>query len=203
MKILKRFFLLTVMLFSVAVAYAADSATTILDKTAEAYKKGGDVKISFTINVAGQSSDGIIKLSGQKFCCSTDGSVAWFDGKTMWHYVQDNEEVNVTNPSEKELARMNPYAFLSIYKKGYKCSVSKVTATEYYITMTGKKGSGYKSIEVHLNKTNYQLTYAKMVTAKRTTEITVKSYVKNQKFPSSDFYFNKKEFPKAEIVDLR
>jgi len=204
MKTVNKIVMLVVLMMSALTMNAAENATKILDKTSEAYKKGGDVKIGFSIDVAGQSSTGLIKLSGQKFYCTTGGNVAWFDGKTMWHYVKDNEEVNVTNPSEKELARLNPYSFLNIYKKGYKCTVSKTTATEYYIKMTGKKGSGYSSIEVHLNKSNYQLSYVKMVSSKRTIEITVNSYIKNQKFPASDFTFAKKgEFKDAEVVDLR
>lgn len=203
MRKINKIIMLLVLMMSALVANAAENATKILDKTAETFKKSGDVKIGFTINVGGQSSKGIIKISGQKFCCSTSGSVVWFDGKTMWHYVQENEEVNVTNPSEKEITRINPYAFLSIYKKGYNCKVTKTTDTEYYITLSGKKNSPYKSISLRLNKSNYQLTYVKTVTAKRTTEITVNSYIKNQKFPAYEFSFNKKEFPAAEIVDLR
>lgn len=204
MEAVNKIIMFIVLMMSALTINAAENATKILDKTAEAFKKGGDVKIGFSIDVAGQTSMGVIKLSGQKFCCSTGGNVAWFDGKTMWHYVKDNEEVNVTNPSEKELARMNPYTFLNIYKNGYKCSVTKTTATEYYIKLTGKKGSGYESIEVHLNKTNYQLSYVKMVSSKRTIEIKVNSYLKNQKFSSTDFTFAKKgEYKNAEIVDLR
>lgn len=203
MKKVNKILLLLVMMMSALVANAADNAVKILDKAAEAYKASGDVKIGFQITISGQSTTGIIKLSGQKFCCTMSGSVAWFDGKTMWHYVKDNAEVNVTNPSDKDIARMNPYAFLNIYKKGYKCSVTKTTSTEYQIKLTGKKGSPYNDIIVHLNKSTYQPTYIKMVSPKRTAEIVVNSFIKNQKFANSDFVFNKKEFPNAEVVDLR
>lgn len=205
MKKVNRLFLVMMLMTTAIMAKAADNATTILDKAAATYTKSGDVKIGFTIAVNGQSSKGQINLSGQKFLCSTGGSVAWFDGKTMWHYVKNNEEVNITNPSDKEIARMNPYHFLNIYKKGngYKSTVKKTTATEYHILLTGKKGSTYNSIEVHLNKSTYQLSYVKLVSSKRTAEITVNSYLKNQKFPASMFTFNKKEYPSAEIVDLR
>lgn len=203
MKVVNKIVMLVVLMMSTLVANAADNATTILDKTADAYKKAGDVKIGFQIDINNQATTGIIKLSGQKFCCTTSGNVAWFDGKTMWNYVHDNEEVNVTTPSEKDIARMNPYSFLTMYKSGYSNTVKKTTSTEYHILMTGKKGSGYSSIEVHLNKSTYQPTYVKMVNAKHTVVITVNSFLKNQKFPATDFSFNKREFPGAEVVDLR
>jgi len=192
-----------VLMMSALMANAADNATKVLDKASETFKKAGGVKIGFSIDVAGQTSTGIIKLSGEKFCCTTGGNIAWFDGKTMWHYVKANEEVNVTNPSEKEITKINPYAFLNIYKKGYKCKVTKTTDKEYYITLSGKKSSPYKTIEIHLDKISYQPSYVKMVTAKRATVIKVNSYLKNQNFTASDFTFSKKEYPGAEVVDLR
>lgn len=203
MKTVNKIVMLVVLMMSALVANAADNATKILDKTAAAYKSSGGVNIGFQMDIDGQVTTGKIKLSGNKFCCSTSGNVAWFDGKTMWHYVHDNEEVNVTNPSEKDLARMNPYSFLSMYKKGYTNTVKKTTDKEYQIEMKGNKGSGYRSIEVHLNKSSYQPTYIKMVNSKHTVIITINSYLKNQKFSATDFTFNKKEYPGAEVVDLR
>lgn len=203
MKTLSKIMMLALLMMSALGMSAAENATKILDKTAAEYKKSGDVKIGFTITVSEQSTTGIIQLSGQKFCCTTGGGIAWFDGKTMWHYVKANEEVNVTNPTEKELSKMNPYAFLNLYKSGYTAKLTKTTAKSYSITLTGKKGSAYKSIDLEIDKASYQPLYIKMQTAKRSTVINVNSYLKNQKFPASAFTFNKKEFPAVEIVDLR
>jgi len=187
-----------------AIAAHAEKATSILDKSAAMVKAAGNVNIGFNLSVEGQATTGYIKLSGSKFCCSMGGNMTWFDGKTMWHYVRENDEVNITTPTSAEVSRMNPYAFLSLYKKGYDVKLTKSTSTEHYITLTGKnKSAAYVQIDVRINKSSYQPTYVKMKTSKRTTEITVNSFLKKQNYSDASFRFNKKDYPNAEIVDLR
>lgn len=198
------FITLLALLLTSQVASAADKATTILDKSAAMVKKAGNVNIGFNLTVEGQSTMGYIKLSGNRFCCSMGNTMTWFNGTTMWHYVKDNEEVNVTTPTAAEVARMNPYSFLTLYKKGYDVKLTKSTSSEHYITLTGKhKSAAYVEIQVHINKTSYQPTYIKLTTSRRSTEIKVNSFLKNQNYSDATFRFNKKDYPNAEIVDLR
>lgn len=192
-----------ILTFTVTIANAADNAVKILDKTAAAFKSAGDVKVGFELSTSGGSTHGTLMLSGRKFQCSTGGSIAWFDGKTLWHYSKNNDEVNVTYPKAADLARMNPYSFISMYKSGYKCSMGKSTSTCFEVLMTGNNSTAYRTVVIQINKKTHQPTYIKLQTAKSSTEIRVNSFVKNQKHPASVFVFNSKEYPSAEIVDLR
>ena len=181
----------------------AEGATAILDKAAARFKAAGDVKIGFQVSTEAGSTTGYIDIAGNKFHCDMGGTRVWFDGTTLWNYVKANEEVNVTTPSEAETARLNPYSFITMYKKGYSCKNGKSTKAYHEVIMTGSKNTAYKSVVVRLDKKNYQPLYVKTTTAKHTTEVTVNSYLTNQKFPATRFSFSKKEFPKAEVVDLR
>ena len=58
-------------------------------------------------------------LKGNKFCLESGGIKTWFDGKTQWSYVEQNEEVNVSSPTPEEIQSVNPYALLTAYKKGF------------------------------------------------------------------------------------
>ena len=181
----------------------AENAKSLLDKAATQFKSAGSVKVGFQLTVDGKTTTGYIDITDNKYFCDMAGVSVWFDGKTMWHYVKANEEVNVTTPSEKEIARMNPYSFLSIYKKGYVCKMGKSSPMYHEIVLTGDKNASYKSILVRLNKKTFEPLYVKTTTRKYTTEITVNSYLTHQAFPAETFRFNPKEFPKVEIVDLR
>ena len=132
------------------------------------------------------------------------GRITWFDGKTMWSYVKKNEEVNVTTPSAEEVAKMNPYAFLTFYKHGYAARMGNSSSKEYEVVLTGEESSAYKWVVIRINKSTHlpgsiQLTTPKGVT----TVIRCNSFLKNQKYQASTFQFNKKNYPKADIVDLR
>ena len=180
----------------------AQDAKKILDKAATAFTKAGNVKIGFSANVNGNNAGGTICISGNKFQLNTGDLIIWFDGKSMWNYVVVNDEVNVSHPSAKEVARMNPYSFLTLYKKGYDCSMGKSSSTEYEVILKGQKGSAYNRITVRMSKKSYQPTYIK-TEAKSTMEIKVNSFASKQNFPASTFTFDKKKYPKVEIIDLR
>ncbi len=183
---------------------AADSPTAILDKAATKIKNGGGVNMNFTLSADGGSPvDGNMRMSGKKFCCSIEGVVTWFNGKTMWTYVKQNEEVNVTTPSATDVAKMNPYSLLSIYKTGYKAAMGKSTSIYYEIVLTREKQSGaFKKIVVRINKHNMQPVYVHTETDKATTTIRVTSY-KNERLGDSVFTFNPKKYPDVDVIDLR
>ncbi len=181
----------------------AENAKSILEKAEAHFRSAGNVKIGFQLKVNDRSTTGFINIADKRFFCDMAGTTVWFDGTTMWHYVKSNEEVNVTTPSEKEVARMNPYSFLSLYKKGYECKMGKSTNDSYEVIMTGGKDAAYSSITVLLSKKTYEPKRIKTVTKKNTLDITINSFLTNQKFGQETFRFNPKEFPKVEVVDLR
>lgn len=181
----------------------ADNAKAILDKASAQFKAAGDVKIGFQITANNQNTTGYINIAANKFYCDMAGVDVWFDGTTMWHYIKADGEVSVTTPSSKNLAKMNPYFFLTIYKKGYKCKMGKSTKEYYEVVMTGGKDTDFSSITVRLNRKNYNPIYSKTVSKKNTIEITVNSFLPHQSFDASSFRFNPREFPGVEVIDLR
>lgn len=192
------------MVLVLAMMSYAQNATQLLDKSAATLRAAGNVKIGFTLEAEGGASTGYIKLQKQKFVINMGGTITWFDGKTMWTYVKANDEVNVTNPSADAVAKMNPYAFLSFYKKGYTAKMGKSTTKEHEVLLTGKSGSPFKKVVVRLNKSTKYPTVITMTSSKGdVTTIRCNSFLKNQKYTNATFQFNKKNYPNVEVVDLR
>lgn len=182
----------------------AQNATQILDKVSATLNASGNVKVGFSLDVDGNSGTGYIKLQGKKFVVNMGGSITWFDGKTMWTYVKENEEVNVTTPTAAQVAKMNPYSFVSFYKKGYKAVMGKSTSTEHEVILTGQEGSAYSSVVLGINKKTNLPQTIKLIPAKGgSIKINCNSFLKNQKYTDATFRFNKKNYPKAEVIDLR
>ena len=117
----------------------AESAKSILDKAAATVSNPSGVQANFEMHSKqfGNTS-GSISIKGKKFHASTPQAIIWLDGKTQWTYMKQNDEVNVSNPSEADLQAINPYNFINIYKKGFKLSSKKVN----------------NSYEVHLKATD-------------------------------------------------
>lgn len=201
---MKRITFFIMMLWSAVMYLGAQNATTILDQSAAALKKAGDARIDFTCVVAGSAANGTIKLQGRKFFLNMGGLQTWFDGKTMWQYNKKNEEVTVTEPTADELSKTNPYSFLSFYKKGYKVSMGKSTAKEYQVLLAGNGAGQYKKVVMMISKKTHYPTSINITSGNnQSLAITCKSVHKNQKFSPTAFKFDKKSYPKAEVVDLR
>lgn len=184
--------------------YAAWDAKSVLDKAAAEFRKCQSVNVTFEVAVGGDVDNGTIILQGNKLYTRLTNTTTWFDGKTMWSYVKDNDEVNVTEPKPAQLAKMNPYAFIDLYKNGYNIEFGANTKDyfEVVLTSTNTKNSIQKAI-IRIDRFNYQPKYIMMGGSKADLEIKVTSYKKGKKQADSVFRFNKKNYPNADIIDLR
>ena len=129
-------------------------AKSILDKTAEAFRKAGGVKADFTVKVITDGliegvEHGTIQLKGEKFVLKTTDIVTWFDGKTQWSYVE----------------RITLYVTKERYEPLYILLQQRAHPTRNAITVTG--------------------------------------YQTGQKYADTLFTFDRKQYPSAEIIDLR
>jgi len=202
---MKKILLFMISVLSVLSVWAADDATKILDKAASTFKAAGGVTISYTYDLNGDKGKGTIKMQGKKFVNTFADHVIWFNGKTLWTLVKENEEVNVTTPTPKELAGINPYSFLNMYKSGYKASMGKSTATYYEVILKAiSPSTSMKSVVVHILKKNYQPCYVKLATVDGIeNKISVTKYITKQSFSADTFTFNPKKYPNVDVVDLR
>lgn len=199
-------FFLIALCVPVLVAYSQNNAMKVLDQAAAKFKVAGSLTIGYTFSMNGQQGKGTILMSGQKFRNDLGDHIVWFDGKTMWTLVKANDEVNVTEPTSQEIATMNPYAFVSMYKNGYSASFGKSTNQYHEIILkpnSAKKG-GAKNILLRLAKSSLQPTYVSMTAADgNVVNISVTSFKSGAKFGDSTFRFHPKSYPDVEVVDLR
>ena len=190
-------------------------AKVVLEKTAEAFKKAGGVRADFTLKAVNDGhlegrENGIIQLKGEKFMLKTSETTTWFDGKTQWSYMVRNDEVNVSNPTQEELQQINPYTFLYMYQKGfsYKLGATKTfrgkSVWEVVLTARDKKQE-LERITLFVTKDTYEPLYILLQQRGQQTrnEITVTSYQTGQNYMDRVFTFDKKQYPNAEVIDLR
>lgn len=179
-------------------------ARTVLDEASARFKKSSCVSVGFEIAMNGEVDKGTIMLQGNKFCTKLTNTTTWFDEKNMWSYVHDNEEVNVTEPTSAQVAKINPYAFLELYKKGYSVTYGINTAQYFDIilTATDAKASIKKAI-IHIGRHDYRPQYIMMGHSRGDMEIRVTSYKTLSKQPESTFKFSKSKYPNVEVIDLR
>lgn len=183
-------------------AQSSKEARQVLDKTAAQLGNRSGVEANFSLKSGKYgSASGTIAIKGKKFRASTAQSTTWFDGKTQWTYMQSSGEVNVSTPNQAQQMRMNPYTFINIYKKGYRLSSTK-KGSGWQITMKAiHPGSSIQEIVLDVSAA-YQPQKIRMRQGKQWTDITV-SNLHKANLADSYFTFNSKDYPKAEVIDLR
>ena len=190
-------------------------AKAVLERTAEAFKKAGGVRADFTLKALNDGrlegrENGVIQLKGEKFMLKTSETTTWFDGKTQWSYMVRNDEVNVSTPTQEELQQINPYTFLYMYQKGfsYKLGTMKTFHGKaiWVVVLTAKdKAQDLERITLYVTKEGYEPLYILLQQRAHPTRnaITVTSYQTGQKYADTLFTFDRKQYPSAEIIDLR
>ena len=200
MKKLSLGFMLMLMSISTYAQNAAQ-ARKILDKTAAVIGRKGGASANFTVSGKYGNSSGTISIKGNKFNARTPQAVVWFDGKTQWTYMKKSQEVNISTPTEAQQQSMNPYKFINIYKNGFKLGVKNVSGGwQVHLYATNQKRT-IKEMYVTIGKNYYPKTI-KMRQSNGWTTINVSNF-KPKNLSDSMFRFNAKDYPHAEVIDLR
>ena len=180
----------------------AQSAKQVLDKAAATVTASSGVKANFRVSTTTGNTSGTIAIKGKKFYATTPQAKIWFDGKTQWTYMKNNDEVNISTPSDAQLQAINPYNFINLYKRGYTYTMNTAGAN-YVVHLTANSPSKKISeVFITVNKKSYEPMQVKMLQGKKWTTFDITS-IKKQNIADSQFRFNSADFPKAEVIDLR
>lgn len=213
---MKQYLLLLAFFLGGAFSLSAQNSTEarqVLNKVAQTLRQMGGVKASFDVTlysgnkVSGKTS-GDLWMNREKFRVKTAEHSTWFDGKTLWSYMTDSQEVNVSLPSSEELMNINPYLMVNLYKKGY--SIRSGTLSSYRgqpvaeIVLTAQvKHPTFNKVILYVDKQTSLPVFIRAEQAKNRTEIVITSFRKGLNLSPSEFVFNHKSYPQAEIIDLR
>ncbi len=190
------------MLLAMAVMTAyGQNVSDVLDATAKKLMKGGTYA-NFTTIVDGKHIWGNIAIKGDKFKITSANAITWYDGKTQWTYMNGTDEVNISNPDPETQELLNPYHFISLYKKGFSASMTNKSGRHVVTLKRTSSESQISEAVIEIDaKTSYP-TNIKVKTDGQWTEFKV-SGVKRVNYYASHFKFPAKQYPDAEIIDLR
>lgn len=202
--------LLTTTLLAILAILAATASETdaakVLDSMSKAFQKAGTLSASYTMTSDGHKSQGEMILSGDRFRLTSPLMTIWYDGKTQWTYNSDIREVNITEPTPEELAETNPFVIISMFRNNYSARLMKSAPGSYRIDFTPRNdaNSTVRRAIVTVSSSTFMPTdMAITINGDQTVAVHINSLVQGKNYPLSMFVFNKKSYPKAEIVDLR
>ncbi len=190
-----------------------ETAKTILDKVSAMVAGAGGIEADFEVTTSRPGmyirEKGKIRVKGDKFLLEAGGVTTWFDGKTQWSYFEENDEVNISEPTAAELRSINPYLLLDSYKKGYNYKYEgretmQGVATDKVVLTSGSAKEELVKLTLFIAPaTSRPLRIVAEMRDKTVSEITLLDFRDRRNFEDGLFRFNRSSFPDAEIIDLR
>jgi outer membrane lipoprotein-sorting protein len=190
-------------------------AEAILDAMSAKYKALKTFNANFTYGVEGANMKltsvftGNVTVKGNKFKLKTAGQEIFNNGKDIYTYVKETNEVNISDFNPNDDSDFSPTKIYSIYKKGYKYifkEEKKEGAASYEIVelspTSGK--SNVAKIQISVNKNDKSIkTWKVWDKSGKKTVFRIDKFVPNVPATDALFTFDKSKYPGVEVVDLR
>jgi outer membrane lipoprotein carrier protein len=155
-----------------------------------------------------ETMKGDITVMGNKFRLSMDGHEIINNGSTIWTYMKNENEVNISDydPSDEEIT---PNQIYNMYKKGYKYNFVKEEKQggQVYeiieLTPEDRSNPVFK-VELTINQKDKTLKSWKMFrnNGNRYTYLITK-FSPNPPVAAADFSFDKSKYKGVKVIDLR
>lgn len=197
--------------FITVCTFAQDKrAEAILDQMSKKYQNMKTFSATFTYGADGRrATRGSIITNGTKFKLNMAGQEIMNNGKEIYTFMPDVNEVNITEFDPGQDNMFSPSNIYNIYKKGYKYTFkgeSKVGNQTYEtVELTPvKKNDNISKVQLVVNKRDRSIKSWKIWDGRgRATSFNVTKFTPNVSAPVSLFTFDTKKHPGVEVVDLR
>jgi len=199
-----------VMILALALTAQTDKkAESILNGVSATTKSYKTIRIEFTYkmeNVSQKINDsykGVLVSKGNKYKLTVSGQDVICDGKTVWTFLKDANEVQINNLSDSEES-INPTNLLSTYTKNFKSKLIKETPQQQIIELTPIEKKNFNKVKVTIDRAKKMINTLAIYDKNGS----VYSYIVNkmdvnQNFYDSMFTFKSADHPGVEEIDMR
>jgi outer membrane lipoprotein carrier protein len=203
-----------------ATSQTDNKAKAILDQLSLKTKAFKTVKASFTYTLENKADDikesqeGSLLTKGEKYRLSIAGQLIICDSKSIWTYLPDAEEVQITSvptaAEKEEEDYISPTSIFTLYEKGFKQQfVQEETLNGVVVQLINlfpidPDKKAYHTIKLYIDKAKQEI-YRIQIMSKDGTLYTyqINAFTANVEAPDAKFVYNKSAHPDVEIIDLR
>ena len=186
-------------------------AKAILDDVSAKTKSYTSIKAEFSFvtekkDKTKDTQNGKIQIKGSKYKLEITGHDIYCDGKTVWDFIKDANEVQVKEMETGGEDVINPSTIFTYYEKGFKYKLDGEDATTQTISLfpLNPDKKKFHTAKLVIEKSKKQISSLKMLMKDGTSQTySIKSFTPNSVIPDSDFVFDTKAHPGVSVEDLR
>ncbi|WP_276504507.1 LolA family protein [Terrimonas pollutisoli] len=215
---MRKLYIAMVLLISSSVVIAQKNdpaAKQVLDAVSAKFKTFSSVQAGFVYKVenatgkALSNKNGTVWMKGNKYKVSFGGQDIFSDGKTVWNYDKNSNEVTINNIDASGSTLTPQKLFTNFYDKDFlyllngEKKVGSKTLQEIEMTPTDKSKAFHK-VYLQVDKAAKTIYSTKVLEngGNRYT-YTVSTMKTNAPIADNQFVFDKSKYPGVEVVDLR
>lgn len=201
--------------FSFSAFYAQDQdpkAKVILDDVSKTTKSYKTISTDYSLIVTNKEKKqtdkqtGKIQVKGTKFRLEIPGNTIMCDGKTVWTFNKEANEVSVKNYEPSSDDALDPTKIFTMYENGYKYKFDKEEAglsiVNLYPSVKPEKKK-FHTIKLYVDKSKKQVKKLIMLMKDGGTQTyELKSLTSNLEISDNQFVFDSKAC-KCEVIDER
>ena len=188
-------------------------AIALLDEVSVKTKSWKSIRADFTYTMENKQAKinelktGTLTLSGDKYKLKTAGQEVICDGKTIWTYLKESNEVQINDLDNKDES-LTPSKLLSSYNASYKSKILKdkspTDPNETTIELIPNVIKNFTKAILVVDKIKKQVKIF-ILYDKNGNIFTYKitKYQTDLPVTASDFTFDKTKFPGVEVIDMR
>lgn len=186
-------------------------AKVILDDVSAKTKTYTTIKAEFSFvtekkDKTKDTQNGKVQIKGSKYKLEIPGHEIYCDGKTVWDYIKDANEVQVKDMETGGEDAINPSTIFTYYEKGFKYKLDGEDATTQTISLfpINPDKKKFHTAKLVIEKAKKQISSLKMLMKDGTSQTySIKSFITNASIPDSDFVFDQKAHAGVSVEDLR
>lgn len=205
-------FVLSLLLILPFAAVAQDDAVALLDKIIADIKAGAALQQDYSYIVFDEddavvySDKGVLKLDHERYALDMENMKVWCDGTTQWSYMKDIDEVYITDAGSEEAQNLSPLYIMEAYRANYTLELGEEQAGIRILTMKAKDADA----EINELKLFIDMGEPPVLTGmyiymsgQGYAQIVLGESKRGCKFGKDTYRCQVKNFPTAEIVDMR
>lgn len=210
------FILAGILFTSQAISQTDPKAKEILDQLSAKTKAYSTIKADFNYTLDNDAEDmhetqsGLIATKGNKYYLKIAGQEIRCDGKNIWTYLKDANEVQISELEEGNSDQITPTAIFTMYEKGFRHkyikeeTINGVATVIIHIFPLDLDSKSYHTVKLYINKSKMELSKIEIMGKEGDTyTYIIKSFQPNVSLGDEYFTFDKSKFPGVEVVDLR
>ena len=202
-------FLITGVIFAQSDKEAEKLLSEVIDKTAS--YDNFKVELSYTMVNKEMDIDekktGIIYVAKDKYRIEMEGQIIISDAKTVWTYLEDSEEVMVSDVEDNDES-ISPTKILTTYDENYKAKFEQDNKYKNSdlksIYLKPNDGKQFEKMTILVNQKN--LTLEQVSVFDKNGNVFTYHIVKltpNLDLPDGTFTFNPADYPDVDVIDMR